>query len=354
MKLLGGIRVYCVLFNKKIKVLNIFRILRLRTETTCRIFLSSIPFDSYPISLLSRGHKVVCEAPLGFRSVIVATVNEIDPSEFETMERPAIFLKMLKCLLIFHAVAKSRNKYNPVGWNSTYDFNSSDFLCAKTFLKLFVVNCNTLDWTALKYVTSYIVYGGRVTDNMDQRCLSCLIDQVYNETHYESANFVQGYPAQYYEGSLITFQDLQRYVQRIPEVEDFLVCGMDLNASVSLETRLSADFVRSVKNFNATSTENENTSGMHQPLDVYNEARLKVEEILSHTPQNLISISEYALQDANNPLEIILVHEIERYNNLFNTISTVLDKLLQSVRNIFFSLLLKCCACIQNPLLLNM
>ncbi len=43
---------------------------------------------------------------------------------------------------------------------ASYEFNTSDILCAKDVLKMFTRNFDDLPWDALIYVTGHVNYGG--------------------------------------------------------------------------------------------------------------------------------------------------------------------------------------------------
>jgi dynein heavy chain len=60
-----------------------------------------------------------------------------------------------------------------------YEFNTSDILCAKDVLKMFVKKFDEMPWNALVYITGHVNYGGRVTDDQDRRCLMCILETYY-------------------------------------------------------------------------------------------------------------------------------------------------------------------------------
>jgi len=49
-------------------------------------------------------------------------------------------------------------------------------------------------WKAIKYLTGEIAYGGRVTDNWDQRCLQSILEKFYSpKTLQESYGYTEDY-----------------------------------------------------------------------------------------------------------------------------------------------------------------
>jgi dynein heavy chain len=72
----------------------------------------------------------------------------------------------------FHAVIQERRKFGPIGWNKHYDFSQSDLQCSLQTLRMLLdEQPGDIPWPALLYVTGQINYGGRVTDDLDRRCL---------------------------------------------------------------------------------------------------------------------------------------------------------------------------------------
>lgn len=100
---------------------------------------------------------------------------------------------------------------------------------------MFVDNFQTLPWDALIYVTGQIVYGGRVTDELDRRCLISILNQFYKpdvlavDNFNFSSNGVYRVPEQ---GSFHTMID---YVTGLPQEDDPEVFSMHSNADIALQ-----------------------------------------------------------------------------------------------------------------------
>jgi len=61
-----------------------------------------------------------------------------------------------------------------LGWNILYEFNDSDFETSILMLKN-LLESREIPWDAIRFVTGEINYGGRVTDDMDRRCLLAIL-----------------------------------------------------------------------------------------------------------------------------------------------------------------------------------
>lgn len=180
-----------------------------------RLFLSSKPDASFPLSILQTGIKVSVDNPQGVRSNLQRSVQTGSFEKFfvENSEN-AVMKSLLYGLCLFNSVIHERKKYGTLGWNIPYEFNDSDFevrraqlltlfmfhgvvqpsdtyanhdslQVATIQLSMLVKNSEAVPWKALQYLTGDITYGGRVTDDWDRRCLHSLLSRFYSPAALE-------------------------------------------------------------------------------------------------------------------------------------------------------------------------
>mmetsp|Transcript_26790 Transcript_26790/g.4810 ORF Transcript_26790/g.4810 Transcript_26790/m.4810 type:complete len:82 (+) Transcript_26790:441-686(+) len=77
--------------------------------------------------------------------------------------------------MFFHAVLQERRKFGPLGFNNLYEFNDTDLETSLTTLKGFL-DRDEIPWDAIKFITGEINYGGRVTDELDRKCLMATLN----------------------------------------------------------------------------------------------------------------------------------------------------------------------------------
>ena len=125
-----------------------------------RLFLTSMPVDYFPVSILQNGVKLTTEPPRGLRANLKRSYAELDEKRFEECKKKFEFKKLVFGLSFFHAILQERRKFGPLGFNIRYEFNDSDLETSMTMLKLFLEEHEEIPWDALTYVTGHINYGG--------------------------------------------------------------------------------------------------------------------------------------------------------------------------------------------------
>lgn len=159
--------------------------------------------------------------------------------------KPLIWRKLLFNLAFFHAVVQERRKFGPLGWNIRYEFNDSDLETTNTMLKLFLESQDEIPWDALQFVTGDINYGGRVTDDLDRRCLLstlkiyCCPDALKDDYRFSPSGIYYA-PS---DGKIEVYRD---YIENFPLNADPEVFGMHGNANISYELAESNNIIETI------------------------------------------------------------------------------------------------------------
>jgi dynein heavy chain len=153
-----------------------------------RLILTSMPCDYFPITTLQNGVKLTNEPPKGIKANMLKALNDLpeDFLDFDSLKeheppKKENLKNLLFSLCLFHAVILERRKFGPLGYNILYDFNDSDLDTTLKTLKIMIGKYTDVPFSALKYLTAEINYGGRVTDPWDRRVVNTILDIFFND-----------------------------------------------------------------------------------------------------------------------------------------------------------------------------
>lgn len=145
-----------------------------------RLWLTSMPSESFPTSVLQNGVKITKEPPKGLRANLKNTFAKLDNEKLKKTNKPQEFQKLLFGLAFYHAIVIERKKYGPLGWNIPYEFNDTDMDITAAQLELYVSSYAEIPYKVLQQLTSVVNYGGRITDDKDMRTSDILIADFFN------------------------------------------------------------------------------------------------------------------------------------------------------------------------------
>lgn len=148
-------------------------------------------------------------------------------------------------LCFFHAVIQERKKFGPLGWNKVYEFNDSDRETSLKNLHLFLEENEEVPWEALNYVTGQINYGGRVTDDLDRRCLLANLSRYYNSEILED-DYKFSSSGIYFAPETGDLQKIKDYIQSLPINDLPETFGMHNNANITYQTQESEKMIMTV------------------------------------------------------------------------------------------------------------
>uniref|UniRef100_A0A8D0P0E0 Dynein axonemal heavy chain 14 n=1 Tax=Sus scrofa TaxID=9823 RepID=A0A8D0P0E0_PIG len=156
-------------------------------EPEFRLWLSSKSDNSFPIPVLQRSLKIAVENPQGLKNNLLETFGysgsgEVTEEILEKSDCGPWWKKLLFSLCFFNALINERKTYGILGWNIAYAFSPSDLEVAIKVLANALSAWPSVPWQTLRYLLGEVVYGGRVTDSWDRRCLNTLLYKFCNPT----------------------------------------------------------------------------------------------------------------------------------------------------------------------------
>lgn len=134
-----------------------------RPNVTFRIWLTTMPSDDFPVTIVQNGIKATSEPPKGLQQNILKSFHSIDAGAFDECKKPSAFRRLFFGLCFFNALILERRKFGPLGWNIPYEFSASDLRISKDQLVQFLDHYVEIPFEALIYMVAEANYGGRVT-----------------------------------------------------------------------------------------------------------------------------------------------------------------------------------------------
>merc|ERR1712159_674312 len=296
------------------------------THPDFRLWLSSSPTPQFPIAILQSGSKMTTEPPKGLKANMKRLYQKITEQQFERCQEKTKYKKLLYCLCYFHSVLLERKKFLQLGWNIIYGFNDSDFEGSENLLALYLDNKDQTPWEALKYLVAGVNYGGHITDEWDRRLLLTYINGLFIDDAISTQFFKLASKGNYYVpkgGSLDSFKES---IQNLPSLDHPEAFGQHPNADIAsqiADTKILFDTLLSLQPKTATG---EGESRESKVLDLAADVLKKIPETIDYEG------TQKLLANEPSPLNVVLLQEIERYNNLLTNITSSLIDLEKAIQ----------------------
>ena len=278
-----------------------------------RLWLTSMPSESFPVSVLQTGVKITKEPPKGLRANLNNTYIKLDNEKLCRTNKPQEFMKLLFGLSFYHAIVVERKKYGPLGWNIPYEFNDTDMDITAAQLELYVNAYAEIPYKVLQQLASVVNYGGRITDDKDMRTSDILIadffdPKVLNKDHKFSMSGIYQSITPNPDAPHASYTE---YIDSLPLNAEPEVFGMHNNASIT-----------------SAITEADNTFGIILTLQprvaagggISREDQIiEMAQSMAKQLPKLFDIEVIAMNYPTDYLEsmnTVLVQEAQRYNNL--------------------------------------
>ncbi|XP_039385897.1 dynein heavy chain 14, axonemal isoform X4 [Mauremys reevesii] len=333
-----------------------------------RLWLSSTPDPSFPIPILQKGFKMAIEPPRGLKGKLLQTFGysgsgDVTEIIFNKVECGLSWKKLVFSLCFFNAVVHERKKYGSLGWNVPYEFNSSDLEVSIQMLGMLLANQEEIPWQAICYLTGEVVYGGRVTDHWDRRCLLSILNNFYSPVVLQEG-FAYSSDGVYRPVSATdSLQDCRAYLESLPDTDSPELFGMhacagraflESQAQTFIDTIVSMQPGISMDTLIISGGKSQDELVLEIASDILRQLPLTIEEQdteltpgtersskMKITLGSLLSGPIWAaLAKAakghdpfiNSALLTVLRQEIDRFNNLLSVITISLHSLQQAMK----------------------
>ena len=330
-----------------------------------RLWLTSMPVKTFPVSILQNSLKLTTEPPSGIKSNIKKLFNEITEEKTEPKSKPINtqdkkpeeikaeqeklekdnkikkqhFTKLLYSLSLFHAVLQERKKFGPIGFNLRYDFNQGDFDTSSELVNIYLSEApvDEVPWDSIMYLIGEVTYGGSIVDETDRIVMNSTLSKFINETLFDKLTDEDGKEldkeiefkfGDYMIPAYKTLIEYQNYIKSLPDTDDPQIFGLNDNANIVYQLKecdaflgnLTSILPREVNKKSGGKTSNEIV------LDIINNFTGEQIELIDKKERNKCHDKIYD-NELKHPLTIVLYQEIDKYNNLILKIESSLKEL---------------------------
>jgi dynein heavy chain len=194
------------------------------------MWLTTMPSDKFPVSILQNGIKLTNEPPKGLRNNIMRSYRAMDAKTWD--DNSPQYRKLLFGLCFFHAHVQERKKFGPLGWNIPYEFSAADLTISMSQLRIFLTEFAEIPYEALNYMVAEANYGGRVTDPMDRRIIKVILRDFYCEEILDD-KYRFSPSGIYYAPSDGPLESYREFIRDLPINDSAEIFGLHPNAEMS-------------------------------------------------------------------------------------------------------------------------
>lgn len=297
------------------------------TGSSFRLFLTVLPSNVIPITIIQDSIKIVNEPPRGLKQSLQRTFNTIDEGYYDNSPKSVLFKRFAFGFVFFHAMILERRKYGPLGWNIPYEFSNSDLSISLAQLRNFLEDYDDIQYTAMNYMIAEANYGGRVTDPADRRLIAILFKDICCEDilddRYCFSNLKE-YPVPK-DG---TYREHEEFInETIPLNSTPEVFGLNDNADITYaNSETNSLFATALLTLPRTVSAKAGASTEDQ-------VRERAIEFLKKLPEKF-DVDDVRMRHPNKleeSLNSVLHQELMRFNNLLGIVKSSLKNLKDAI-----------------------
>uniref|UniRef100_A0A8C2TLH0 Dynein axonemal heavy chain 1 n=1 Tax=Coturnix japonica TaxID=93934 RepID=A0A8C2TLH0_COTJA len=275
-----------------------------------RLWLTSLPSNHFPVSILQNSSKMTIEPPRGVKANLLKSYISFSDNFLNSCPKVTEFKSLLLSLCFFHGNMLERRKFGPLGFNIPYEFTDGDLRICISQLNMFLSEYKEVPYKVLKYTAGEINYGGRVTDDWDRRCMMNILEDFY-KPEVLTPEFAYSESGVYRQIS--TSSGLDVSIRSLPLNDSPELFGLHDNANITFAQKET--FALEHRPHLVEETANEILAKLPDPMDV--------QEVVCKYP--------LLYEESMNT---VLVQEVIRYNNLLEVIAQSLKDLLKALKGL--------------------
>ena len=310
-----------------------------------RLWITTYPSNEFPVSILQNAVKITLEPPKGMRANIMGSYTNdpiCDPVFFSSVEREVVFRRMLYSLCFFHSNIQERKEFGALGWNNAYEFNNSDLLISIKQLAMFLDLYEEIPFKALNYCYGACNYGGRVTDDKDNRTLDAILKDFFCPEMLMDDHKITP-SGDYIMPPDGNHQSYLKFIQTLPLTTKPEVFGLHQNASITKDQKATRTLLTSVLVTEASRGGGGDDDDADENDEDKKESKSQLDLTFEIAETQLQKIPpQYDMEYAklkypvkwDNSMNTVLGQELQRFNNLNGIISQSLQDIKDGIKGV--------------------
>lgn len=296
-----------------------------------RLYLSSKPTPTFPVGILQNSLKVVDEPSVGVRAQVRQSLADMDRGFFEHNCLGLEWRQLVFGLSFFHALIRERKKFQHLGWNTPFEFSDTDFNCCCKQLEI-LCGRERVDWKGVECMIRQIIYGGKIANEWDQRCMNSVLKPFLSKSPKFSSSDTYNAPA---HSSIKAYMS---YVENLPIVDESEIFGLHSNATIAVQCQEASKFLKSLFSLQTQKIEH----AYHIARDNDKSVLQIIEDLEMQLPINLKQSATnnfHLCQDSTgrkSALTSFMQLEINRFNILLDEIRRTLNEVKKAVMGLTF------------------
>ncbi|CAH1639834.1 unnamed protein product [Spodoptera littoralis] len=268
-----------------------------------RLWITTEVHEKFPITLLQMSIKYTCEPPSGIKAGLMRTYDAMSQDFLDYSDSP-FYLPLIYTISFLHTVVQERG--------------SSDLSDGIFHMNLILLTGCPLVYF---YMVSAVEYGGRVTDDYDNRllCTFCKVwfsDQIFTDEF----QFYKGY-------GILKYKNIPEYlevIETMKTVDPPQAYGLHTNADITYQRNTTQELLDTILSIQPK--ESGGGGGETREASVYRQSK----EMLEKVPVNFDPM-KLRLYGIINPMVIFLRQEIDRMQKVITLVRTTLKDLLLAI-----------------------
>ncbi|XP_040889376.1 dynein heavy chain 1, axonemal [Toxotes jaculatrix] len=294
-----------------------------------RLWLTSLPSNKFPVSILQNGSKMTIEPPRGIKANLQKTYLRLTNDFISSSTKTANFKSLLLSLCLFHGIALERRKFGPLGFNIPYEFTDGDLNICISQLKMFLDEYQDIPYKVLKYTAGEINYGGRVTDDWDRRCLLSVLEDFYcpavliDDHVYSSSGVYRQIDRN------LDIKGYLAYIRGLPINDTPEIFGLHDNANISFSQNETFALLGAVVRLQPRAA----SAGGKTLEEIVEEIVAGIAEKIPQ-PFSVQEVMEKYPVLYEESMNTVLIQEVIRYNKLLGVISQSLSDIVKALKGL--------------------